>query len=174
MFNLLHSFVAIQASQAMLVAGVLALSGAESRSPEPAPIEPDASAAAMASLPCVSMADLEFSYTTGLRLAGTGTPIGSPDGEPSLLVAVGLAVDLKVPIRISFARTDESVQISNGSGTSITLAPKPSLEPVSTTVPVMGSMYISIVGNSSTNQVHKPPPPAKAVLKPVTTCPRVL
>jgi hypothetical protein len=170
LFSMFSMFSGVEATRAMIVA-VLALSGG---SPERLPVP---EAAMIETTPCVSMLggnklDLEISKdATDIRSLDANTSILSSSGAVSLWVAA--ASGSTIPISVRFAATTDSVSIRGPDGTGVVLNPPTSLEPVTTLFTIVGDGNITITASSdSSTRERNPATSNKAVLKPVTSCPR--
>lgn len=164
-----------KASQVAIVVALLALSGG-ARAESTQSSDADADAAMAAPVPCVSL----VSNTLDLRILADASDIWAADAhasivgsrdEVTLLVAVSSG---KVPMSFSFETVDESVSILDARGNQLDLAPSSSLSPVSAMFTLVDDEPFSVIATSKPSDVSptKPPGSNKAVLKPVSTCPR--
>lgn len=159
----------------MIVTTVLAISGA-ARAHDSNPV-PDVAMAPQT--PCMSIVgnplDLKIlAYAADVWSFDNNASIASTAGDVSLLIATGGKVS-NVGVTLTFETLNESVKIRDERGNEIQMAPDSSMEPISTVFTLADDGIITVLANSRESIApNKPPGSKKAILKPVTTCPRVL
>jgi hypothetical protein len=170
-------FSALQSSQVMIVVAILGIVvGAPARASEPTPRDQDPLVEELLETKCV-----ELDRTLELRIPKSATDVWSYDanawignsrGDVTLLVAIGDQSG-SIPLIIGFETQDEFVTLTDGRGTDIRLIPNGKLEPVVAAMNFVVDEPFTITATSNVEVGPKKPPSSnKAILKPVTGCPR--
>jgi hypothetical protein len=125
---------------------------------------------------CVSLVGETLDLTieqdaADIRSDDAGVSIRSTDGEVTLLVAVGTSSG-KTPVSVTFKPGVDTLTFSDTRDNVLQLRSEGPDKPVQASFSFTSGALVTITARSAALDKLRPPTTSKAVLKPVTTCPR--